>query len=107
MFQAVERADFLGVGQFAVDAAYAHRFGSSGLSQVLGPQAGQLEGVVRGIGEAVEDRPRRLAREVASGIPLANMIPATRKAIANTMVSPGKEKRKRPGRNQPSLVGGR
>ena len=81
----MNRAGLTGIFQMVDDALNAPRFGQSSLWQALGPQASQIEGLVRGAGEAREGRPERLEREVSSAIPILNITPATRKATRDVI----------------------
>jgi hypothetical protein len=85
VYRAMERAGFLGVFQFASDAMFAHRFGSPAISQLLGPQASQANELIEGAGQAMEGKPRKLARGVVNAIPGVNVIPSVRKDLTDAM----------------------
>lgn len=72
VLRGLDRVGFTGVGQFAVDAVYAHRFGSSGFTQMFGPTASQTEHMLRGIGQALEGDTSKLELELANAVPIAN-----------------------------------
>jgi hypothetical protein len=79
--RAIDRAGFTGAGQIAADVLFAHRFGSSGLQQALGPQISQIEELREGVAMALEGNSSKLSLELANAIPVANTYRPARDAI--------------------------
>lgn len=89
LVRAIDRAGFTGIAQIGIDATLAHRFGSSGLAQILGPTASQIDQVAfKGVGEVIEDYKkegesdfRKLKQEGVKAIPGVNVIPSVRNSL--------------------------
>lgn len=68
--RALERWGMFGIGQAAIDALYAHRYGRSGLAQILGPAASQIDALLDATGKSIEAQDiDQLRSEVVKGIP--------------------------------------
>jgi hypothetical protein len=85
VYRAIERAGFLGIFQFASDALFAHRFGSPAVAQLAGPAVSQTNEIIGAAGEAMDGKPRPLARQAVNAIPGANVIPSVRKDLVDSM----------------------
>ena len=72
IMRAVDRTGLTGIGQMAIDSLYAHRFGRSGLTQILGPMASQLDDLAAASGEAIEGDFEPVREEIAKGIPVVS-----------------------------------
>lgn len=94
IYRAMERAGFLGIFQFVSDAMFAHRFGSPAIAQLAGPAASQVNELIEATGKAAEGNARPLAREVANAIPIANVIPAVRRGITETIAPESRRDRR-------------
>lgn len=83
LIRAIDRTGMTGAFQFAIDATYAHRFGSSGVSQIAGPAISQFDQLVfKGIGMALEGNTNKLKYELVNAIPIIN----TNKKIRNDIL---------------------
>ncbi len=85
LIRAWDRTGLSGVGQLALDAIYAHRFGGAGVSQLLGPFISQVDAIIEAIGRAAEGKPAKLKTEVANAIPIVNTKKEWRDAVKEQM----------------------
>ena len=85
LIRAVDRTGFTGVMQFGLDAALAHRFGSTGLGSILGPTASQIEQTGKGLGQLSAGKTTAIEKAVVNAIPGANFNKETRSAIKDAI----------------------
>ena len=88
VMRGMDRAGLTGIGQLAMDSLYAHRYGRSGLAQILGPFASQVDALAAATGEAIEGNTNPLKAEAAKAIPLINQSRDARTAVEQAL---GKE----------------
>jgi hypothetical protein len=69
---AADRLGLTGAFQPLVDMTYGYRFGTSGISQGMGPLASQTEQALGGAGMAMKGDPDKLRKEFINAIPLLN-----------------------------------
>jgi hypothetical protein len=81
LVRAVERTGFTGAFQFGLDAIFAHRFGRSGFSPLLGPAASQATDIGAAAGKAIDGKPAALENELINAIPGANVHKPAREAL--------------------------
>jgi hypothetical protein len=55
VMRGADRVGLFGIGQLAIDALFAHRFGRSGLAQILGPMASQLDAMGAAVGKSISE----------------------------------------------------
>jgi hypothetical protein len=68
MMRGADRWGFFGIGQMAIDGMYAHRYGRSGLAQMMGPFWSQIDGLIDALGEAKEGNLDDLRKEAAYAV---------------------------------------
>lgn len=81
MLRALDRTGMTGIFQIGMDIGFAHRFGSTGPEQALGPTVTQLEGLREGVSRAIEGNQGKLQREVVTAIPFVNVSKKTREPV--------------------------
>jgi len=80
-----DRAGLTGIGQMAVDSIYAHRFGRSALSQLMGPFASQMDALLASLGDAKEGDFDLLRRQAAEAIPIASQSKEAKRAVEEAL----------------------
>jgi hypothetical protein len=82
---AVVSSNIFGPGTVVYDSLNASKYGSSVLATIAGPGASYVERLVDAIGQATNNKPRALARAIASGIPfLSAVFPRQKPAVTDT-----------------------
>ena len=77
LFRAIERTGFTGAIQFALDALFAHRFGSAAVAPLLGPAASQIGDAIEAAGQTIDSDGRKLQsieNEIINAVPGVNSI---------------------------------
>jgi hypothetical protein len=85
VIRAGDRAGLTGIGQMAVDSLYAHRYGRSGLSQLMGPFWSQMDALLAALGEAKEGNLDPLREEAASAIPILSQSKDARRDVEEAL----------------------
>ena len=85
MMRAADRAGMTGIGQMAMDSLYAHRYGRSGLAQLMGPFASQMDAVLGASGEAIEGNLDPLRKQAAEAIPVVSQSKEAKKAVEEAL----------------------
>ena len=79
-------SNIFGPGTIAYDAINADRYGASPITVALGPGAQFVDRLIGAMGDASNNKPRSLARAIASGIPfLSALRPTLKPRVTDTL----------------------
>ena len=79
-------SNIFGPGTIAYDAINAKRYGASPITVALGPGAQFVDRLIGAMGDATNNKPRSLARAIASGIPFLSAVrPTLKPRVTDTL----------------------
>jgi len=79
-------SNIFGPGTVVYDALNASKYGSSALVTMAGPGASYIERLMDALGQAINNKPRALARAIAGGIPfLGAVFPRQKPAVTGAL----------------------
>ena len=85
-FDALIDSNIFGPGTVVYDALNAGKYGSSALATIAGPGASYIERLFDAVGQAINNKPRALARAIAGGIPfLGAVFPRQKPAVTGAL----------------------
>ena len=80
MFKLLQQSNLLGFGNVLISAAESEKYGQSPISTALGPVAGKIEQLIRGLYNLKDGRPRSLANWLAKNTPFTGGLGTERRA---------------------------
>ena len=80
MFKLLQQSNLLGFGNTLISAAESEKYGQSPISTILGPVAGKIEQLMRGLYNLKDGRPRSLANWLAKNTPFTGGLGTERRA---------------------------
>jgi hypothetical protein len=80
MFKLLQQSNLLGFGNVLISAAESQKYGQSAVSTALGPVAGKIEQLMRGLYNLKDGRPRSLANWLAKNTPFTGGLGTERRA---------------------------
>ena len=85
-FDALIDSNIFGPGTVVYDALNASKYGSSAFATMAGPGASYIERLMDAVGQAINNKPRALARAIAGGIPfLGAIFPRQKPAVTGAL----------------------
>ena len=79
-FKLLQQSNLLGFGNTLISAAESEKYGQSPISTALGPVAGKIEQLIRGLYNLKDGRPRSLANWLAKNTPFTGGLGTERRA---------------------------